>query len=285
MGESPSTNDPLLWVPPGHYHSPIPDPGEVLDQSEALFDTPRREIPGVDLDEESQLELFHALRAFYGEEGFPDEAEPDRRYHAGNTFFGYGDAFVLYGMMRLFQPRRIIEVGSGFSSAVMLDTDERHLGRSVRYTFVEPHPERLHSLLRPEDHSRVQILEQRVQEVDVELFDELGSGDILFIDSSHVAKTASDVNHLFFHVLPRLSPGVLVHVHDVPHPFEYPRDWVEEGRAWNEVYLLRAFLQYNSAFRIRLHATFLATLNGDLAREWMPRCMEDLGSSLWMQRI
>jgi hypothetical protein len=125
-------------------------------------------------------------------------------------------------------------------------------------------------------------VEACVQKMPVTLFSELQANDILFIDSSHVAKLGSDVNYLIFQVLPRLQPGVLVHIHDIMWPFEYSREWVMEGRAWNEVYLMRAFLQYNRAFDILLFNSFLGHRYRDLLGGLMPTFLANSGGSLWL---
>ena len=152
------------------------------------------------------------------------------------------DGLVLFGMLVTIKPKRYVEIGSGWSSALVLDTRQRLLDRDLECTFVEPYPERLHGLLRPEDHDSVTIIERPLQDVDPALFDVLDPGDVLFIDSSHVSKVGSDVNLLLFDVLPRVPAGVWVHVHDIGYPFEYPREWIYEGRAWNEAYLLHVLL-------------------------------------------
>jgi hypothetical protein len=176
----------------------------------------------------------------------------------------------------------VIEVGSGFSSAALLDVNDRFLGGRMQLTFVEPYPERLRSLLRPTDD--VEIVEEPVQQVDPGRFDELGAGDVLLVDSSHVLKVDSDLCHLLFRVLPRLAPGVRVHFHDVYWPFEYPRAWVMEGRAWNEAYAVRAFLSYNDAFRIELFGAYLGTVHADAFRRHVPAARGAIGSSLWLRR-
>ena len=104
----------------------------------------------------------------------------------------------------------------------------------MKTTFIDPYPERLLGLLRPEDHDRAEIRVEPVQAVDLAVFDVLGPGDVLFIDSTHVARTGGDVVHDVFTILPRLASGVRVHFHDMFYPFEYPAAWVFEGRAWNE---------------------------------------------------
>ena len=99
----------------------------------------------------------------------------------------------------------------------------------------------------------------------------------------------SDVNELLFSILPRLEPGVFVHFHDVPYPFEYPEEWVEYGFAWNEAYLLHAFLQYNSDFRVRLWTDYVQRFHGDLIQERMPMCTNSVGfgvgGSIWIERV
>ena len=93
------------------------------------------------------------------------------------------------------------------------------------------------------------------------LFRELHAGDVLFVDSTHVAKVGSDVNHIFFEILPILQPGVVVHFHDIMYPFEYEPKWIYTGVAWNEAYMLRAFLMFNPTFKILLFNSFLAHLH------------------------
>jgi hypothetical protein len=107
---------------------------------------------------------------------------------------------------------------------------------------------------------------------------------MLIIDSTHVAKIGSDVNHLMFDVLPRLAPGVLVHVHDIHYPFEYPREWVYQGRAWNEAYLVRAFLMSNVAWEIVFFNSFIAARHGEALAASLPPAKDSAGSSLWLRR-
>ncbi|PON13546.1 hypothetical protein C2W62_33810 [Candidatus Entotheonella serta] len=151
-------------------------------------------------------------------------------------------------MLRRQHPRRVIEIGSGFSSSVMLDVNDLFLDNSVQFTFIEPYPERLFEQFRDDDQQRHTVIEKPLQDVLLSLFRELSAGDILFIDSSHVVKIGSDVAYILFHILPALQSGVLIHFHDILWPFEYPEDWIFEGRAWNEAYVLRSFLQFNHMF-------------------------------------
>src|SRR5690606_8620162 len=115
--------------------------------------------------------------------------------------------------------------------------------------------------------------------VPLAVFEELNAGDMLFIDSTHVAKTGSDVNYILFEILPRLKSGVLIHFHDIFYPFEYPRDWVFNGRNWNEVYFLKAFLMYNTTFEIKLFSHYLHKHHPNVF-EAMPLCYRNHGGNL-----
>jgi hypothetical protein len=121
----------------------------------------------------------------------------------------------------------------------------------INFTFIEPYPNRLYSLLSERDKSLYEIIDKPIQDVEINILDALNTGDILFIDSLHVVKVDSDVNYLLFEILPRLKPGVLVHF------LEYPKQWIKSGVVWNETYFLRAFLQYSTSFEILYLNSFM----------------------------
>ncbi len=136
------------------------------------------------------------------------------------------------------------------------------------------------------------MLETPVQAVPPDVFRALREGDMLLVDSSHVAKTRSDVLDVLFRILPLLAPGVLIHFHDVLWPFEYPEIWLEEGRAWNEAYFVRAFLAHNAQFEILLFNSFLEHCHPDLLAEHLPLMLKPPASritpgnsSLWIRRV
>jgi hypothetical protein len=131
----------------------------------------------------------------------------------------------------------------------------------------------------------VTILGAAVQDVDDSVFTRLGADDVLFIDSTHVVKAGSDVNHLCFEVLPLLAPGVVVHVHDVFHLFEYPAHWVHEGRAWQEVYVLHAFLMYNHAFEILWFQHLMWMRHRKSIEAKVPGVARNPGGNLWLRRV
>ena len=178
----------------------------------------------------------------------------------------------------------MIELGCGYSSACSLDARDKYLGGAGRFTFIDPYPELLDSLVRPSDRATVDIHRHRTQDVDLSVLAELTHGDILFIDSTHVAKTGSDVNRIFSTILPSLPAGVVIHLHDVFAGFEYPAAWVYEHRGWNEQYVLRAFLQYNQAFEILLWPDLLRVLDRERVRRGLPECING-GGSFWLRKV
>jgi len=270
--------------PPGHFYSPIPSFAEIKRDEATLFEAMPRSIPGIDMREAEQLGLLQQFSGYYDALPFQAHKTEGLRYYFENPAYSYSDGILLYCMLRHLKPRRVIEVGSGFSSALVLDTAERFLGGAVDLTLIDPDPQRLLSVLHEADRDRIKLLPLRLQEVDPVEFDSLEANDILFVDSTHVSKLDSDVNRLIFAILPRLASGVHVHFHDVLYPFEYPKDWFELGRAWNEAYLLRAFLQYNDKFRVVLMNTFMEQFHEEIFREKMPLCMKNIGGSIWLRK-
>jgi len=271
-------------APPGHFHSPLPDLREIKARDSELFDQRMTDCPSVDLNDEVQKGLFEQFVAYYGDLPFPEKATAGFRYHFDNDYFSFGDAIILYSFLRHFRPSRVVEVGSGYSSGVMLDTSARFLQRAPSFTFIDPHPERLHGLLLPHDKDTSQILTVPVQRLQLEHFQELRESDILFVDSSHVVRIGSDVSYLVFEVLPSLAAGVIVQFHDVLWPFQYPRDWVHRGCAWNEAYFLRSFLQYNDTFEILFFNDYFAKKFGRDVKEHMPLMLRNPGGGLWLRK-
>jgi len=271
------------FFPVGHFYSPLPTLSEIGEAfARGGFGPP---FPAVDLNTAEQFARLERFATWYPDQPFPERQTNGHRFYLDNPSYGHYDAIMLYGMLRESRPRRIIEVGSGFSSAAMLDLNERLLGGAAHFTFIDPDMTRLRKLLRDEDHARVTLIEKRVQEVPLEAFTELAENDVLFIDSSHVSKIGSDVNRLFFEVLPALAPGVLIHIHDVAGNLEYPRDWLEQGRAWNEQYLLRAFLMHNRDYRMELFTAWLWNMRHDVIRDKMPKCARGGGGQMWLRKL
>jgi Methyltransferase domain len=271
----------VTWAAPGHFYSPVPDLTEIGNAADRLF-APRTSLPGIDLRHDEQLVNFRELARLARESPIPSSPNATCRYGTENPNYGIGDASMLQSMLRHLRPRRYLEVGSGWSTALALDTSEQFLEGSMSVTAIEPYPELLASCLREGDP--VEVLAQTVQSVPLERFRELEANDVLFIDSSHVLKTASDAHFLFTSVLPLLAPGVYVHIHDMFWPFEYLRHWIEEGRAWNECYLVHAFLLFNDSFEIVLFNHYLAECHREVIASELPAMLENTGGALWLRR-
>ena len=245
---------------PGHYYSPIVDTNTLSEKWHAP-----KKLSGIRLKSEEQLELIDKIKNYIVEFPFSSSPKKEHKYYYDNNFYSYYDAIFLYGLIRLSKPKKIIEIGSGFSSALMLDTNKLHFNNAISLTFIEPNPERLKTLV---DVQEITLIQDQVQNTPLNLFSSLKKGDILFIDSSHISKTGSDLNFILFEILPTLNSGVLIHFHDIFFPFEYPTDWViKEKRNWNENYILKAFLMYNQNFEIKLFNTFIFSEHPHIFKE------------------
>jgi predicted O-methyltransferase YrrM len=263
----------------------VTDPA-TLEAYFAQLNPKTRPTPGLRIDEQAMLALWRSFQPYLETQPFPEEKTAGHRYWFNNPAFGHGDGTVLHCMMRRFQPRRMVEVGSGYSSACMLETAETFLADDASLTFIDPRPELLEGLLSAEPPRRkVEILPIPVQQAPLDLFTALQANDLLFIDSTHVLKTGSDVAFELFEVLPRLNPGVLVHIHDIGWPFEYSRKWaVEENRSWNEAYGLRAFLTFNDAFDILFFNDYFRRKQAPALQRIAPWVPANSGGSIWLQR-
>jgi hypothetical protein len=166
----------------------------------------------------------------------------------------------------------------------MLDANEHYMNNSMELTFIDPNPQRLLKNIKPLDREKVEIIPERLQDTDLSIFSSLGPSDILFVDSSHVLKIDSELNLILFEILPALNTGVYVHFHDIFYPFQYLRNWVKQGRAWNEAYALRAFLQYNTAFEVILFNNYLRIKHQDRFLRDRPLFENGVGGSLWLKK-
>jgi len=270
------------FVPPGHFYSALPSTQEREDFISAgslEFD----EIPGLKLNADKQFALLKKFKTYHSECPFAEPQDGPLRYYLSNPSYAYTDGLTLYSMIRQFKPRRIIEIGSGYSSCAMLDTNDLFFNSNIKITFIEPYPELLQSMLKPDDDREI-IIPKRVQDVDNRIFADLGENDILFIDSTHVSKLKSDVNEILFEILPELKKGVLIHFHDIFWPFEYPKEWIGEGRAWNEAYALRAFLEFNDSFEIIFFSDYLHKFQHRWFQENMPLCLKNKGGNIWIRK-
>jgi Methyltransferase domain len=276
----------LMRFPPGHFYSPVPNMKDIKENEDGIFWRPDN-IEGIDLREDAQLDLLKTLAPLINHVTFHADPQPDMRYFTNNPSYGPGDALTLQALLRHLQPSRYLEVGSGWSTALALDVNEQWLQGRMRVTCIEPFPVEafpngLKEIFRPGDD--VEFIESQVQLVDLDRFRELEPGDVLFIDCSHVVKTGSDSHFVITRVLPVVPKGVYIHIHDIFWPFEYPKDWVYEGRAWSEAYLLHAFLLFNPSFEIVLFNDWLMHMHHGLLEREVPAMAPGAGAALWLHR-
>lgn len=265
-------------VPFNHYESPYADIKQIHEKEDDIFNS-QKEILNIDFNVGEQLEILQKMKDLDLPNWEDGNGETGCRYYYDNSWFGKGSADALGYMMQVIKPRNIIEIGSGFSTAVMLDVNERFMNNRIRITSIEPRAGRLKKLLKPSDN--LEIYERDLQEIPTNFFDKLEENDILFIDSSHVSKIGSDVNYLLFEVLPRLKKGIYIHFHDIFYPFIYPAQWIYEGRVYNEMYMLRAFLMDNVNYSIQLFGDMLEKKYN----EKVPVKLKGCGcGSLWIKK-
>ena len=245
-----------------HFYSPVPDINEL--ENRRIWEK-KSELAGIDFRPKEQLALLEQLGQEFGSEcewPLTPTAIPTQ-FYLKNSSFSYGCASALHTMIRHFKPQHFIEIGSGHSSKIISkafemnkDDDPAH---TAEYIVVDPYPGEMVStqLL-----SVSQLLKEKVECVDLKLFEILGENDILFVDSGHTVRTGSDVNFIILEVLPRLRPGVIIHFHDINLPYEYQKVYFTNPQFrmfWTEAYLLQAFLACNRDFEILLAMNYLQT--------------------------
>jgi len=253
-------------VLPNHYYWPVPDLRVLEEQVWPVRNA------SFDLRLPAQVEFAEAVIPRYDEElRFPETADRSPSdYRRNNGFFETVDAEVAYCMVREQKPRRIVEIGGGFSTRVMATAVRANArdGDACELVTVEPYPD---NALRNGFDGLSRLVPARVQDAPRELFEALTPGDILFIDSSHVVTVGSDVVYEFFEILPKLPKGVIVHMHDIFYPADYPRDAVLKFLwFWSEQYLLEALLTSNSSFEVLWSSSAMQLLCRNLVDRTFP---------------
>jgi predicted O-methyltransferase YrrM len=270
---------------PGHYYSPMYDARELVARRERVWPQTPRPTPDIDWHEDAQVELCNEVFTAQQSLGFShDEPADPSEYWALNSQYPPLDAWVLAGLLRHLRPAAMIEVGCGYSSLVTARINREDFGGSLKFTCIEPYPR---PFLLDGVAGITDLRVEAVQETPLELFEALGDGDIVFIDTSHTVKTGGDVTWIFHEIIPRLAPGVYVHVHDVFLPGDYPEPWVMEGWGWNESYLVRSFLSYNSAFEVIWGSQYMTQRHPDCLHRAFPELGQYTdrgGAALWIRR-
>lgn len=269
-----------VHVLPVHYSSPVPDTASLPDR---LWAGPRDFAGAIDLNLDGQLEFLRRVSGWSGElADVPFEAEGRPGFFWNNSQLYRTDAAIYYAAIRELRPARVVEIGGGYST--LIAARAALANGETELVCIEPQPS---EELRRGLPGLARLIERPVQEVDTALFSRLESGDLVFVDGSHVARVGSDVNHLVFEVVPRLAPGVVLHFHDVFTPREYPEQWIKERQIfWSEQYLLEAFLLFNREFEILCLTSYLGETHPDAVREalGLRAGTPAGGSSAWLRR-
>lgn len=285
----PAPADPPLFYWPSlvHFHSPVPDT-RILSREPTrsrLWPEHAPEQPGLEWRGDAQLRLVREELAQQEPMVFPEQPTEDpTEFFSSNPAFAPHDAWALQAMLRHLRPRRMIETGSGWTSLLAARVNREHLGEEMELACIDPYPQ---DFMAGGIDGVTELIKKPVEEMPVEYFQKLESGDVLFIDSTHTLKTGSDVTFLFGEIIPRLQPGVVIHIHDIFLPGEYPQQWVLSGWSWNEQYLVQAFLAFNDAFEVLLSLGWLAHRHPQVIEEAVPnfeRFYPGRGGSLWIRR-
>lgn len=266
------------------FYSPLND-CTYLEQNTDLW-TPR-EPRDIDMRYPHQEQVVREVGKYVGElRDIPQTSSSPTIFCWQNPFWNAADAMVQYGLMRARKPKRVVEIGCGWSSlllarALTRNADETGMTPAL-VTQVEPYP-RTDVLAALPKHWTLHAVP--LQRAPFDVFESLSAGDTLFYDGSHCSKTASDVNWFFFEVLPRVKPGVLIHIHDIFFPEDYPKDWIfDRGQTWNEQYVLQAFLMNNPRYEVEIANRAMWVHRRPLLEEQYQGVQPAWGCSFWMTK-
>lgn len=237
-------------------------------------------MEAIDLREGKQAAFLDDVARYYPDLDLPVKQMRDYRYWYENDWYSYGDATTLYTMMRALKPKRILEIGSGMSTALMLDVNDKYLSHEIRHTVISPLAHELDDILHEGDAERLTIIPRPVESADWKAHLDLEADDILFVDGSHRADKR-DVQIVFFEILPSVKPGVAVHFHDIFWPFVYDKRF---PAVWTETHLLRAFLSYNTEFEIMFWSSYMYGENAAWIEEHAPLIAQNPGAQMWIRR-
>jgi hypothetical protein len=272
-----------------HYYSPVPDLND-LDQRQVW--NKKSELVGINFQPDKQVQLMQELGTKYGDEcNWPlSPTNEPLDFYTENNSFSFGCAAGLHTIIRHYKPQKVIEIGSGNSSLIISSALIRNKadGKSGEYVIIDLYPSTTIERGLP---GLTHVIKERVELTDINRFDQLQENDVLFVDSGHTVRTGGDVNFLFLDILPRLAPGVIVHIHDISLPYEYPKVYFTNPSFrmfWTEAYLLQAFLTFNSQFEVMLAMNYLMT---DRKKEFCeafshydPSKQKAISGSFWIRR-
>jgi len=277
-------------ITPIHYYFPIPDTRELGDELWAKHS----DMIGVNVNEDRQLKLLELFLSEFKNEYdcFPQQKTlTSQRYYVNNDAIESVDGEILYCMIRHFKPKRLIEIGSGYSTYLcaeaILKNKEENPSYDCKLTAIDPYP---NTVLKKGFPGFSELIPKKVQDIPLSDFVKLDENDILFIDSTHVLQIGSDVRYEYLEILPRLKKGVIVHAHDIFLPAEYPKEWIRKmAWFWNEQYILQAFLSFNESFEVLWAGSYMHLKNPDKLEKAFrsyKRNRRWLGpGSFWIRRV
>jgi hypothetical protein len=264
------------------FYSPVPHLDELPP---GVFDRVS-ELPGLRWDLDAQVGFVRETVSRRANEFHPPLTSPSgsSQYAIENPSYSLLDATVHYGMIRALRPRRVVELGSGHSTLVTAQAGRLNEAEGCPLTLEvhDPFP----NVVTPDLPGLRALHRTPAQDIPMKVFETLGNGDVLFVDTTHTVKIGSEVNYVLLEVMPRLRPGVVVHLHDVYLPFEYPRSWMEDfALYWNEQYLLHAFLAHNESWDVLVAVQALKRLRpAELGESLPPAVVKQDGAGFWMRR-
>ncbi|KKQ50046.1 MAG: hypothetical protein US68_C0009G0001, partial [Candidatus Shapirobacteria bacterium GW2011_GWE1_38_10] len=268
-----------LHLTPVHFYQPIPDLSslnwEKISKPQKIF--------GINFNDKKQLVLLNKFKKYQKEYNLFPTTKPKKNYEffLNNLAFDNVDAMNYYNIVRHFKPKTIIEIGSGQSTKIAAKACL--LNKDTKLISIEPYPQ---PILRKGFPGLYKLIPKKVENVDINTFKKLNKNDILFIDSSHVLNTGSDVVYEYLQILPQLKKGVIIHIHDIFFPFDYPTAWIkDEKRFWTEQYLVQALLTFSKAFQILLSNNYISHKYSNELRNIYPKLPHIGGGSLWLKKI
>ncbi|CAN5352900.1 class I SAM-dependent methyltransferase [soil metagenome] len=271
-----------------HFYNPVPDMSKIAESYWNRVSA----LGGIQQNIPTQINFLEEIKKKYSEiyNQFPinkEEVQSPWEYYIQNNNFTSVDGEILYSIIRKYQPAKIIEIGSGYSSFLISKavTDiQNYNGTKPQFISIEPYPRDFFKTSIPGLDS---VIEKPVQDADIELFKSLSENDILFIDSTHVLKYNSDVEFEIFEILPLLKKGVIIHFHDIFFPGNYPKKWiVENGWFWNEQQFLQAFLMYNESYEILWSSSIMHHQKPELLIDaFNSYTIKEHPGSLWISKI
>jgi predicted O-methyltransferase YrrM len=244
---------------PGHFYSVIPNINKDYNNNSTKF-------LNLNFNEESHKTILNELNNYlihfdkeFGSikniqytnieyKNIVEKNQNEFKYTLLNGAFEWMDARLLHYFLQKNKPKKIIEIGSGNSTLLIYNTKQM-FNLDLEIICIEPYPSNY--LVSLHDKGEITLIKNNLENIDLNIFTTLTENDILFIDSSHVLKLDSDVLYYFTKIFPLINKGVLIHIHDIFFPYDYPLDWLKEGRFWNEQYFLYVFLQYNDKYKIK----------------------------------